>query len=142
MTSVQLSTSTTPLTINDTGSTTYTLTRGGLTMPARRARITYAPPSPDMHGSSALASVFDQSFLTLRVRVTSTSAAALAAAVTALRDAVSQFSFTATTTIAGVSTTWACDTGSMEEVGPVDVMDTLRSQVTYAITLPCFPIGA
>lgn len=95
-----------PLTITDDGAT-YRLTLDGLGAPGYTMRETLMPNSADVRGSELIAAVPERTSLPLEVVVMAASSSALATAVTALRDAVWQFSYPMTVTVDGVSETWA-----------------------------------
>lgn len=97
-----------PLVISGDGSGTYSLTAAGLGRPLVTARYTYADASADVEGQVLLQAVRDTSALPLEVLVQANTYAALQDALDALADAVWQFTYTTTTTVAGVSRSWRC----------------------------------
>lgn len=129
------------LTISGDGTGTYSLTAKGLGRPAITARSTWFPDSPDVHGSRLRSAVKEQSSLPLEVVVQAASASALDAAVTALSDALWQFSFTTTVTVDGVSKVWTCSPASWAVAsGVVEVSHAAAFLEVLTITIPVYPI--
>ena len=95
-----------PLLVTDDDAT-YRLTLDGLGEPGYTWRERLMPDSADVHGSELVAAVLERTSLPLEVIVMASSSAALKTAMTALRDAVWQFSYPVTVTVDGQSETWA-----------------------------------
>lgn len=122
---------------DDTG---YQLADGGLQMPAKTARIRYATDSEFAHGSVALASSWQQSFLALRVIVDGASETDLATKLADLEEAIGQFSYTVTVTRGDQTTQWAADQGSMQvEQARTFYLDDDFTEV-WVVTIPVYPI--
>lgn len=127
------------VTLYGDGDTAYTLVDEGLVMPGKVARIRYAADSDFTHGSVALASQWQQSFLTLRVRVEGVSETDLAAKLADLETAIGQFAYTVTVTRDSQVTVWQADQGSMQlERSRRFYADEFAE--TWAITIPVYPI--
>lgn len=128
------------LVISDAGAT-YLLTDKGLGRPATTRRNTYAPESPDMHGSLLLNSVKEQSALPLEVIVQADTAADLDAAIQALFDALDQFTYNTTVTVDGVAKVWASSPAAYgASDGYVDHSRVAQFFDVLAITIPVYPI--
>lgn len=125
---------------SDTG-TTHVLVE--LNEPAMVARTQYAPPSRFINGLTAVASTWEHTNLTATVRLEGATSAALATAKAALKVALSQFSYTVTTTVNGVAAVWQADRGSMALAGDTLAYENLRRDVeVYRLTIPVHPISA
>lgn len=117
----------------------YQFADDGLVMPAKQARIRYAADSDWTHGSVALASSWQQSLLTLRVRVEGSSETDLASKVAELEEAIGQFSYDVTVTRDAQTSTWRADQGSMS----LDQSRRFYSDQfveVWAVTIPVYPI--
>lgn len=112
-----------------------------LSEPPLVARTAYAPPGRFLHGLTPVASTWEHTNLTATVRLEGASAAALATLKAALKAAVGQFSFTVTTTVNGVATTWQADRGSIALAGDSLAYENLRRDVElYKVTIPVHPV--
>ena len=129
------------LILSSTPTDTYVLTAEGLGRPAISRRNTYMPNNPFIHGSELVGSVKEQSTLPLEVLIQSDTAANLDAALTALADALDQFSYNVIVTIDGVAKTWACDPANY---GPTDNLVKGERQAQFvdvwSLTIPVYPI--
>jgi hypothetical protein len=111
--------------------------------PARLGRVTYAAPSPWLHGSQSIAGVWEHTNLNAMVRLEAASAAALQTLKDELVAAVGQFSYTVTTTVNGVVKAWAADMGSVSLAGDSLSYENLRRNVeVYRVTIPVYPIAS
>lgn len=117
------------------------LTRGGLGMPAMKGRVKYAPDSDYVDGSEALAGAWQQTMLTLTIRVAADSETAFQVSKTALEAAVGQLSYTTTVTLGDDVSVWVCDMGSVEPVNQGRQWFDAGLVVDYfTVTIPCHPV--
>lgn len=131
------------LVIDDTTAAPYMLMGDGLGRPAITWRLLPMPDSNDVHGTEYVAAVKEQSGLPLRVMVKADTAAALDSAVTALEDALSQFTYSVTVTVAGVSKVWSCSPASYGlDVGQVEFWKVQQNYEVLTITIPVYPIAS
>lgn len=112
------------------------------TEPAMLRRTTYAPESAYEHGSTPLASVWQQTILGFEVSTTEAATEAASRLLIAeLLAAVSQFSFTVAVAVDGAPTeTWACNPGSMQPAGSRTFSDLLRHNPVWSVTIPAHPV--
>lgn len=110
--------------------------------PAKQRRLTYAPSSPYLDGDTLIASVWQQSFLTLSVVSDNVSTEnASKSALQTFEDAISQFSFTVTVTEnGGTAQVWTCDPGSMSPAAGRTYVDLRDHNPVWLVTIPCQPI--
>lgn len=94
----------------------------------RRENVT----SPFVSGDFEVGAVPDKAAITMAVRVTSTSDAALSSALGTLLAAFTQKTFTLTATIGAASYSWAC---RRADYGPVTFDQTLRGHRTAMVPL-------
>lgn len=131
------------LVISDAFDATYQLLRDGLGRPAITWRMTAAPDSVDVHGTEYLAAVKEQTSLPLKVMVQAASTGALDTAVTALEDALSQFTFPVTQDIDGVTKVWSASPASYgADSGQVVHARVLQHFEVMVITIPIYPIAS
>lgn len=112
----------------------------GLVMPPKQARIRYAADSDWTHGSVALASQWQQTFLNLKVRVQGDSETDLADLVADLEEAIGEFSQTVTITRDSQVTEWAADQGSMQLERSREFYSDRYVEV-WAVTIPVHPVS-
>jgi hypothetical protein len=109
--------------------------------PPRQSRVAYAPDSAYVHGSTALAGVWQQSILAFDI-VTDQAAteAASRTLVASVLAAIGQFSYTATVVVDGApSEAWACDMGSMTGP-PRDYFSLQGHDPVWSVLIPCHPL--
>jgi hypothetical protein len=127
--------------ISDDPTGTYVLLFEGLGRPAITWRLTSAPDSVNVHGTEYVAAVKEQTSLPLKVMVQAASSAALDTAVTALEDALSQFTYPTTVAVDGVSKVWSCAPAAYSPTsGLVDASMVAQHFDVYTITIPVYPI--
>jgi hypothetical protein len=131
-----------PLVIGSAGEAdTWALDREGLGDPDMNQRLGYAPDSSAIHGKELLSASLDQTSIPLKVHVYGTDSADLRANRDALTAALSQFSYTTTVTVDGVSQIWSCDPASWSP-GLVKVEQVSSFRQLLSITIPVFPVPA
>lgn len=129
--------------ISDALDATYELVREGLGRPAITWRKTAAPDSADVHGTEYVAAVKEQTTLPLKVMIQAASSAALNTALNALEAALSQFSYTATVTVDGVTKVWSCGPAAYgSESGLIEHAKVLAHYDLWTITIPVYPISS
>lgn len=129
--------------VSDDFAATYLLLLEGLGRPAITWRLTAAPDSADVHGSEYVAAAKEQTTLPLKVLIQAASSAALDVAITALEDALSQFAYTATMVVDGVTKVWACGPAAYSPTsGLVDSNMVDGHFDVYTITIPVYPVSA
>jgi hypothetical protein len=128
------------LVIADDGAT-YQLTKDGLGEPGISWRTTSMPDSQDVHGSEPLSHVKEQTSIPLEVMVKAASSSALKTAVTALKKALSQFSYPVTVTVDGVADTWSASPASWSR-GTVQPGQVAQFFTVLTITIPVYPIAS
>lgn len=127
------------LTIADSG--TYCLTEKGLGRPGITWRKATAPDSADVHGSEYFAAVKEQTSLPLEVAILADSSAELEAAIDELTDALSQFTYTVTVTVGGVSKVWDAGPADWSAAsGLVEFSKANRFFDVLKVTIPIYPI--
>src|SRR6185312_2670988 len=92
--------------ISTDGFSTYYVDKAGLGRVGRAPRETFATPSPFQNGQARTAVVWDESSYPLTIRVQADSSSALDTAVAALEAALSQFIYTVTEVLDGVTKAW------------------------------------
>lgn len=115
MTTITLSTATTPYTIyGSKAAGTPSLIRGGVSMPALKWRIRDMPDNDSVHGSQPVGAALQEGILGLKVRLEAATETAWQTAYQQLVAVLSQWSYTATVNLAGVTTVWRCRPGDLE----------------------------
>lgn len=134
--SVQVSTSPTPLELND--GTKYTIVT---VAPSGRTWRRYTVEGRYQHAHRSVGEVIEAATLAITVKVKGASWAAVAANATALRDALSQHSYTIITVIEGVTETYVCEPANFSLVGAdgLDKNQIVRKQHRYLIEAPYDP---
>lgn len=112
------------------------------TEPAIQSRVTYAPDSPYVHGSTPLAVALQETIVGFAVcttdAVTESEARAL---ISELREAVMQFSFPTTVAIGDApAETWSCHAGSVTPVGSRTSVNLRDHDPEWSVTIPAHPI--
>lgn len=112
------------------------------TEPAINPRLTYAPDSAYVNGSTPLAVAWQDTIVGFAVCTTDAATEAASRTLIAeLRTAVEQFSFAVTVTVDGApAETWACHTGSVTPVSGRTFSDLLRHNPEWSVTIPAHPI--
>lgn len=123
------------LVIADDGAT-YQLGMDGLGEPNMTHRTTSMPDSQDVVGSEPVSAVKEATSLPLTVIIKGSSSAALKTAVTALTDALSQFTFTATVTVDGQSDVWTCSPASWARSTAVQPGEVAQFFKVLTVTIP------
>lgn len=127
--------------LNSATSATYVLLQEGLSRPAITWRLTPAPDSADVHGTEYVAAAKEQTTLPLKVMIQAASSAALDAAISDLEDALSQFTYTATVVVDGVTKVWSCAPAAYSPTsGLIDSNFVDGHFDVYTITIPVYPI--
>lgn len=131
------------ITLKDDRSTTYTLMRGGLILPMRLPVVDYAPASKYLSGRTSLGHRIEHSSLGLIVKIKAATDTALEVAADELEAAIHQDEYQVTTTVGTAPPkTWKCDPGGMVPISEsIDVMDVLRHQRTYRLSIPAYPFA-
>lgn len=119
---------------------TYRLTEDGVGRPGVAWRRTYAPDSADVHGSELIAIAREQSSLPLVIEVLAETASALDDACADLEEALSQFAYTVTQTVDGVTRVWSADPADWS-TGGYDSGEVAAHMARYVITIPVYPIS-
>lgn len=133
----------TDVVLNSATSATYVLLREGLGRPGITWRLTPAPDSADVHGSEYVAAAKEQTTLPLKVMIQAASSAALDAAIDALEDALSQFSYTATVVVDGVTKVWSCSPAACSPTSGLIESELVDGHFdVYTITIPVYPVSA
>lgn len=131
------------LVIDSEGFGTYLLDVDGLGRVGRTPRITYAAVSPYVNGQLPVAAVWDESTLSITVRIQSDSSADLDTAVAALEAALGQFSYTVTLDVNGVTKTYPATFATWNST---DALTQFARVMTYhedlAITIPVYPVAS
>lgn len=112
------------------------------TEPAVNPRVTYAPDSSYVNGSTPLAVSLQQTIVGFAVCTTDAATEAASRTLIAeLRAAVGQFSFAVTVTVDGApAETWACHAGSVTPVGGRTFSDLLRHNPEWSVVIPAQPV--
>lgn len=97
----------------------------------------------NVHGSEYVGAVKEQTSLPLKVLVQAASSAALDTAVAALEAALSQFTYTATVAVDGVTKVWSCAPASYgSESGLVEHAMVSGHFDTFVVSIPVYPIAS
>lgn len=112
----------------------------GYQEPAMQARVEYAT-SRNLHGSVPLRATWQQSILGIDLAPDAATEAELRAVLRELRDAVGQFTYTATVTINGAAPdVWICDMGSVTLPAGRELPDLIGHDPLISVTIPVYPI--
>lgn len=117
------------------------VTEDGITWPSFTMRRTYAPDSKDIGGRVLTAVVPDAGQTSLVVKLKGATPAALIALMDELEAATSQFTYTLTVAIDGVSRSWAADS-ELPQWGNFDSGQWKARMTTATITIPLNPPGS
>jgi hypothetical protein len=130
----------TALVASDDGAT-YQIKQDGLTRPAITWRLTAAPDSADVHGTEYVAAAKEQTSLPLDIIVKAASSAALNTACVALEDALSQFTYTATVVVDGVTKVWSCAPAAYSPTSGLIEFGMVNGHFdVFTVTIPVYPI--
>lgn len=143
MTSVALdrsSLSLSDLVIDDDTTATYVLLKDGLGRPGITWRLGAMPDSADVHGTEYVSAVKEQTSLPLRVMVQAASSAALDVAVTALEDALSQFTYPVTVDVDGVARVWSGAPAAWSTESGVQHAYVAGFFDVLLVTIPVYPV--
>lgn len=120
---------------------TYVLLLEGLGRPAITWRLAAAPDSADVHGTEYVGAAKEQTTLPLKVMIQADTYANLDAAITALEEALSQFTYTATVEVDGVTKVWDCAPAAWSaSSGLIESNMVDQTFDVYTITIPVYPI--
>lgn len=111
--------------------------------PAILAATFYAPDSPLVHGSVALAWRYQQTLINFTVApFGATSEAEAKTLIASLRAAVSGLGYETTTNPNGVPEVWLCDAGSVTPANARSRLDLDRPWITeWNVSIPCYPVS-
>lgn len=131
------------LVIDTEGFNTYYVDQAGLGRVGRTPRETFATASPWVNGQLRTAVVWDESSLTLTVRTQADSSSALDTAVSALEDALSQFTYTVTVTVDGVVKVWNAYPATWNSTDGLLAVERVRAfHEDLSISIPVDPVSS
>lgn len=131
------------LVIDTDGFDTYYVDAAGLGRVGRTWRETTATSSPFVHGVLVTGSVLDDAVLPLVVRVQAASSSALDTAVTALEDALAQFSYPVTVVVDGVTKVWTARPATIQSTDAlIDFARVTNHFEDLSISIPVYPVSA
>lgn len=132
-----------PLVLNGSGGGTYTLTPRGLGAVVTAWRYGWMPSHPDVHGDELLSATLENARLSLEVLVEAATSVALETAVTALNEALFQFSYEVTQTVDGVAKTWTCFPSVAVPVAGVVLHNEVAEHFgVFSMSIPVYPIAS
>jgi hypothetical protein len=121
---------------------TYQIAQDGLGDPGITWRKSTMPDSDDIHGSEYVAAAKEQTSIPLEVIVKAASSSALKTARDALFAALSQFTYTVTVTVDGVSDVWTAGPADWARSTAVQPGQVAQFFTVLTITIPVYPIAS
>jgi hypothetical protein len=131
------------LTIDSEGFGTYLVDAAGLGRVGITPRETFATAPPWLNGRLRTQVVKDESVLSLVVRVQSSSASNLDAAVAALEDALWQRSYPVTQTVLGVAKTYTAYPATLQSTDALMAFERVTAfYEDLSISIPVYPVAS